>query len=301
MPQSNDLVIYLTNSAARGDLEMVKYYIESLDVEINSTDDIGRTALHRAAYEGEISIVKYLLSKGADVNSKIESANNECNNISGATPLSWTVLKGHVDIAKILIQHGAKVDVELDRSNLLGCAAASGNPLMIDYILLNYITDVNKFDSGGNTPLMIAVGNEKPESTRYLLDKGADCKKCDADGFSPLIIAVQEKNGSQCTELLLNHVKENEGNEELIKYINFVDPSSGRTALHLACMVCNYHTVKVLLEHGADYKIKDNGSREPDDLIPGDSKLCRKIKNLFIDQRLKNFSLNSTSGKFIYC
>ncbi|WP_264730446.1 ankyrin repeat domain-containing protein [Wolbachia endosymbiont (group B) of Episyrphus balteatus] len=275
--ESDKNVDYLLNSAGAGDIENVRFYIESCGVDVNSADDIGRTALHRAAYRGRNSIVEYLLSKGANIDSKIECSDPE---LSGATPLSWAVMSGHVDIVKTLIQRGAKVDVVLNGSNLLGVAVLSDNPFMVE-LLLNYIPDINGYGHDGETPLIIALGEDKYESTRFLLERGADYRKFDADGHSPLLIAVQEKKGSKYTELLLKHVKEKEGKEGLVEYINSIDSGSGRTALHLACSVQNYHTVKVLLEHGADYRIRDKEGFEPDDLVVGNSHLSYQIRYLF--------------------
>ena len=96
-----------------------------------------------------------------------------------------------------------------------------------------------------------------------------------------LVVVVQEKKGSKGTELLLKHVEAKEGKEGLAEYINTVDFDSGRTALHIACLVQNYHTLKILLEYGADYKIKDKEGYEPDQLVIGDSHLSRQIRHLF--------------------
>ena len=97
--ESDKDIDYLSDSASIGDMESVKFFIEKCNVDVNSTDDIGRTALHKAAYRGKESIVEYLLSKGANINSKIENNDPE---LSGTTPLTWAVMSGHVDTAKNL-------------------------------------------------------------------------------------------------------------------------------------------------------------------------------------------------------
>lgn len=130
--ESDKDIDYLSDSASIGDMESVKFFIEKCNVDVNSTDDIGRTALHKAAYRGKDSIVEYLLSKGANINSKIENNDPE---LSGTTPLTWAVMSGHVDTAKTLIQHGADADVIVNNCNLLGIAVMSDNPDMIDLVL----------------------------------------------------------------------------------------------------------------------------------------------------------------------
>lgn len=50
--------------------DVVKYLVDDLHIDVNAKDDFGYTALHGAAYAGANDIVKYLVSKGADVHAK---------------------------------------------------------------------------------------------------------------------------------------------------------------------------------------------------------------------------------------
>jgi ankyrin repeat protein len=54
------------NSPA-GWLPAVKYLVEELHADVNSRDHEGNTALHDAAARGDNEVIKYLVSKGADV------------------------------------------------------------------------------------------------------------------------------------------------------------------------------------------------------------------------------------------
>ena len=45
----------------------MKYLIEEMGADINSRDDGGYTPLHHAAARGDVEVIKYLVSKGADV------------------------------------------------------------------------------------------------------------------------------------------------------------------------------------------------------------------------------------------
>ena len=51
-----------------GSLPNVKYLIEEHNAEINAQDKTNQTCAHIAAYNGDINILKYLVSKGADLN-----------------------------------------------------------------------------------------------------------------------------------------------------------------------------------------------------------------------------------------
>jgi len=53
--------------APSGMLPAVKYLIEDLHADVNARDNEGNTALHNAAARGDVEMIKYLVSKGADV------------------------------------------------------------------------------------------------------------------------------------------------------------------------------------------------------------------------------------------
>ena len=52
---------------AVGMLAAVKYLIEELHADVNTFDHEGNTALHHAAARGDVEMINYLVSKGADV------------------------------------------------------------------------------------------------------------------------------------------------------------------------------------------------------------------------------------------
>src|SRR5262245_38396290 len=53
--------------APTGMMAAVKYLVEELHVDVNAKDHEGNTALHNAAARGDVEMIKYLVSKGADV------------------------------------------------------------------------------------------------------------------------------------------------------------------------------------------------------------------------------------------
>jgi ankyrin repeat protein len=65
---------------------------------------MGRTNLHKAAFDGNAERVKELLKKGADPNTKDKK---------GRTPLHWAApYKGHVEVVKLLLEHGADPNIK---------------------------------------------------------------------------------------------------------------------------------------------------------------------------------------------
>lgn len=67
-------------------------------VDMNATDDKGRTLLHLAASHGLTPIVDRLIVGGAHVNR---------GNARGSTPLHFALQNGHDDIARLLVKAGA--------------------------------------------------------------------------------------------------------------------------------------------------------------------------------------------------
>ena len=53
--------------APTGMMTAVKYLVEELGADVNAADHEGNTALHQAAARGDVAMIEYLVSKGADV------------------------------------------------------------------------------------------------------------------------------------------------------------------------------------------------------------------------------------------
>jgi len=97
---SNDHMLLLKTAAEEGNLQEVKRFIETENVPVDQSDDVGDTALHAATAKGRLDVVKYLLGKGADPNVR---------NKTGSTPLHKVVLCRHdqMEILKALLKNKA--------------------------------------------------------------------------------------------------------------------------------------------------------------------------------------------------
>ena len=91
------------NAARDGDMEVIRNTIIDHEIDVNIQDEDGYTALHFAAEEGHLDIVKLLIDRGSDVN---------LNSCEDGSALHLAALSGRLDIAQFLIEKGADLDIE---------------------------------------------------------------------------------------------------------------------------------------------------------------------------------------------
>jgi len=99
---------WLHIAASKGNLEVVKKFVE-LGININKKGGtFNGTAIERAASEGHIEIVKYLISCGAELDTSEPEGN----------PLFAAIQGGHLEIVKLLIQSGIDATIKYTGENM---------------------------------------------------------------------------------------------------------------------------------------------------------------------------------------
>ena len=93
-------VTALMLAAREGKTEIVKLLLDR-DANIESKDNWGNTALSLAAWEGKTKTVALLLKHGANI---------EAQNKYGWTALMRAAWSGRTEIAKLLLEHGANIE-----------------------------------------------------------------------------------------------------------------------------------------------------------------------------------------------
>lgn len=145
--------------------------------------EVPKTALHRAAFAGDVATVKVLVAGGADVNER---------DALGNTALAWAARGGH--------------PVGPHR-----CGGEAGDRAEIIAALLALGADPNLPDTrprgvgraSGWTPLLVAVHHEQFALARVLLEHGADPNIGSDQGVSVMEMAAGEGAPRELLALLL--------------------------------------------------------------------------------------------------
>jgi len=124
--KTNTDIILLEHYIRKQDVATVRSLLEE-DIDLESKDLLGRTALHYAAEVGNKEIVKMLLDKGIDPN---------ITDNDGITPLYVAIRTGNVEIVKVLIDNGANINSKnTSKQTPLYLAIKSKNKDMINLLI----------------------------------------------------------------------------------------------------------------------------------------------------------------------
>ena len=208
--------------------------------ELESNDNDGRTLLSRAAENGYEAMVKLLLEKGAELETKDKNY--------GQTPLSWAASNGHEVVVKLLLEEGAKLETK-DNNNgrtPLSYAASNGHEAVVKLLLEKGAELETKDKYNNRTPLSWAASNGHEAVVKLLVEKGAELETKSNNGQTPLLYA--SSNGHEAVVKLL--LEEGAELETKVKY-------NGRTPLSYAASNGHEAVVKLLLEEGAELETKD--------------------------------------------
>ncbi|KAK3238712.1 hypothetical protein CYMTET_51296 [Cymbomonas tetramitiformis] len=175
----------LCQCAKAGNLQHMKQLLKNSPIDLDDADTNGRTVLAVAASEGQVEVVQYLLSEGANAGIKDRSGN---------TPLNDAVREGHGKVALELKSAGFKLDyAALDMAAMLCEVAYSGSTAKMQQLVLHG-GDINLGDYDGRTALMLAASSGRLEMVDLLLKAGADMEAQDQFGNTALDDAVREKH-----------------------------------------------------------------------------------------------------------
>ncbi|KAI9909064.1 hypothetical protein PsorP6_014956 [Peronosclerospora sorghi] len=190
-----------------GDTEQVKRsWLRGL--EVNVTDEVGRTALHVAVEKGQVDVIELLLSAGVAIN--VVDAN-------GRSPISIAHETQQVVILDMLRTHQKKIlgkdqskrtSHEDEQRNVLAYQAIKqGNLETFKQLVPEKVCpDTEDYDQ--RTLLHVASAENQFEIAKYLVECGANVNRLDRWGSSPLSDAIYFAHNELATFLMANHASE---------------------------------------------------------------------------------------------
>jgi ankyrin repeat protein len=237
---------------------------------LQETDQKGRTVVHAAADRGHEDMLTFLISEGAQANSRDEY---------GYTPFMLAFGEGHMGVVKVLLQHvGPEALQETNEQGMtaLHYAAWCGKEEIVSF-LLGQGAQADSRDEDGTTPFISAcdkghmgvvrlllqhVGPEALQETdtkgrtalhfaakwghedivTFLLGQGAQANSRDDVGTTPLMWAcINSRTG--VVQMLVQHM----GKQAVQETDN-----GGITALHFAAYWGHEETAAFLISQGAE-------------------------------------------------
>ena len=174
-------------AAANGQIEIVEFLL-SRGAEVNSKDGVGYIALHYAAGRGSYNeVVEVLIANGEDVNTKA---------VDGSTPLDLAAMAQNKEIMDLIRKHSGK------HGTFFG--AVSGGDIEAVKKFLVAGTDANK-KWRGNPPLMAAAASGHNETVELLISEGAEVNAIKRDAMDRNLTAldIAEQKGNKDTAALL--------------------------------------------------------------------------------------------------
>ncbi|KAH8126986.1 hypothetical protein FP744_10007711 [Trichoderma asperellum] len=182
--------------------EILNFLVEigknSLDNEIDETDEYGQTPLLIAIYEADWEAAKLLLARGASVHA---------DKRNGYTPVLGAVIGEQEDILQQLLGKGANVnDEDKDGYSPLHLAVLYRNQ-NITSLLLGAGASIDTVERSMNdTPIHTAIRNGHTEIVQLLLDRGAHTRLLNDFDFSPLQYALYHGD-LPMVKILIEHDK----------------------------------------------------------------------------------------------
>ena len=166
-----------------GDVELMKNIIVSNDtlkiseVWLSIVDKKGRSALHIAAINRSLTVVRFIANEIISTIPDIQIREQYFNapDEKGRTPLFFSAALGFLDITKLLLNRGVNIDA---RTNAFHPAP-------------------------GSTPLMATAEKGHVKCFAALMDSGADIFEQRLDGADALYLATREGR-KQIIEMIVN-------------------------------------------------------------------------------------------------
>jgi ankyrin repeat protein len=161
----------------------------------------GYTALHIAVRRGDLGLVKALIARGAQPDTRLVKATPArrlsddialTRSLVGTTPVWLAANYGHPDIVRVLAAAGANLNAAANDGSTPLMAAIGRNEQVAAAVarqLLEAGADVNAADDSGGTALHRAASSGFNEIIKMLAGRGANLEARNRQGQTPLMLA----------------------------------------------------------------------------------------------------------------
>lgn len=247
-----------------------------------SNEDAGWSALHIAALEGHVKVIRALHEKGADIAATTNEAETPLHvavrkdrdeaaiflsgladtfgmrDKRGRTPLQLAVFRKRLALASDLMRQGARIDQPVhdsgmrdeDRVTLLHTAAVSRDETLMGFVL-GHDREIGRKTARGRSALHLAAGNGRERTLRRLLSQWTDgLYDKDEEGLTPFDAACL--SGSlECVEQIAAKAQDTVLRQQC------------PLAVHHAAQSGNARIVQKLVDRGFDPQTYDQDGRTP--------------------------------------
>lgn len=173
----------LIDAANQGDVDSVNRALDD-GAEVNVFDTSGESALLQAAAHGHLDTVRRLLQRGAD----LEFTNTIHPHRKGDTALLRAAYRGHSDVFLLLLQSGARTDIKNQWGWTPVHMAAGGDctPCLDALLSRQLPLDEPARANRGETPFLMAAGQNAPQAMAWLQQHKVDVTAQDAQGYNAM-------------------------------------------------------------------------------------------------------------------
>ena len=223
-----ELEISMRTAAKYGQLNLMTQLLEAHFISVNAAcESTGKTAVHQAAANDHLEILKALFARGADLavtdlmgrsamHHGINRAGNRClpfliehdfdvnlSDHSGMTAWHETVSSDNLKALKMLACHKRYQPSAGQNASQLPLSFAAKKATSVEFlsVLISAGCSVQDVDMNGYTAFHNAAEACSVNKMRFLLEHGSDISAVSQDGSSPLHLAVRSK-GICCYEAI---------------------------------------------------------------------------------------------------
>ncbi|KAM4877187.1 inversin [Thomomys bottae] len=232
-------------AVADGNVTVVDVLTSYESCNITSYDNLFRTPLHWAALLGHAQIVHLLLERNKSGTIPSDS--------QGATPLHYAAQSNFADTVEVFLKHpSVKDDSDLEgRTSFMWAAGKGSDDVLRTMLSLKSDIDINMADKYGGTALHAAALSGHVSTVKLLLENDAQVDATDVMKHTPLFRACEMGHKDVIQTLIKGGAR-----------VDLVD-QDGHSLLHWAALGGNADVCQILIENKINPNVQDYAGRTP--------------------------------------